>query len=257
MPVSLPPEQRSATHRTPGQTPNPVSSGTGGPPSRRALTPAVVAKRIAETQAARLAAENPQQGTAPPDASDSVFSLSADEIIAIVEEIGDLVTALRDAEPEHNSTSTATSAYASPTTQKHERCGQVSILPRTVGIWFVSGDQHKPMPNGQPAYLRSFPCRSEPGTCPTWRFRAHTIHSVSCSAHASATRRGTRRRSRIDPVPAQHCRGRDLERGPSLTGQPMRQHGQHEPVLRGVSRPGHLPAQHHQLMPQHRDLDVF
>ena len=29
-----------------------------------------------------------------------------------------------------------------------------------------------------------------------------------------------------------------------------------EPVVRGVPRPGNLPSHHHQLMPQHRDLDI-
>ncbi|MFC7279102.1 recombinase family protein [Paractinoplanes rhizophilus] len=62
--------------------------------------PAVVAGWIAETQAARKLAEQGQANAAPPDKTDSISHLSEDDIIAILDDLGDLVTALGDAEPE-------------------------------------------------------------------------------------------------------------------------------------------------------------
>jgi hypothetical protein len=60
----------------------------------------VVAGWIAETQAERRLAE--QRATATPaKITKTGDRLSEDEIVAIVEELGDMVTALRDAEPEH------------------------------------------------------------------------------------------------------------------------------------------------------------
>jgi hypothetical protein len=61
--------------------------------------PAVVAGWIAETQAERRLAEQCDNRTA--NVAETRHRMSADEIIAIVEELGDMVTALRDAEPEH------------------------------------------------------------------------------------------------------------------------------------------------------------
>ncbi|MFE0530435.1 recombinase family protein [Micromonospora parva] len=62
--------------------------------------PAVVAGWIAETQAERQRAEQSHQ--APAKEEPRIPALfSEDQIIAIVEELGDLVDALRDAEPEH------------------------------------------------------------------------------------------------------------------------------------------------------------
>ena len=62
--------------------------------------PTVVAGWIAETQAERRLAE--QRATATPaKVTETGDRLSEDEIVAIVEELGDMVTALRDAEPEH------------------------------------------------------------------------------------------------------------------------------------------------------------
>jgi hypothetical protein len=62
--------------------------------------PAVVAGWIAETQAARRRAEQHHDET-PGNVTDPVHRLSMEEIVAIVEQLGDIVTVLRDAEPEH------------------------------------------------------------------------------------------------------------------------------------------------------------
>jgi site-specific DNA recombinase len=62
--------------------------------------PAVVAGWIAETQAERRLAEQHRRET-PSKVTDPAHRLSTEEIIAIVEELGDVVNALRDAEPEH------------------------------------------------------------------------------------------------------------------------------------------------------------
>ena len=62
--------------------------------------PAVVARWIAETQAERRLAEQHRRET-PGKVNDPVHRLSTEEIFAIVEELGDIVDALRDAEPEH------------------------------------------------------------------------------------------------------------------------------------------------------------
>jgi site-specific DNA recombinase len=61
--------------------------------------PAVVAGWIAEAQAERRLAEQHRRET-PSKVTDPVHRLSTEEIVAIVEELGDIVTALRDAEPE-------------------------------------------------------------------------------------------------------------------------------------------------------------
>jgi len=57
--------------------------------------PAVVANWITETQTERQCAQQPHQ------AADGISQLTEDQIIAIVEELGDMITALRHAEPEH------------------------------------------------------------------------------------------------------------------------------------------------------------
>jgi hypothetical protein len=58
-------------------------------------------------------------------------------------------------------------------------------------------------------------------------------------------------------VPAQQRRRGNQKDRPPVAGQQPRQHRQHQPILRRVPRPGHLPAHHHQLAPQHRDLDIL
>ncbi len=63
--------------------------------------PAVGAGWIAETQAERQRAEQHEQALTTAEVPDSISRITEEEIIAIVEELGDLVTALRDAEPEH------------------------------------------------------------------------------------------------------------------------------------------------------------
>jgi hypothetical protein len=62
--------------------------------------PAVVAAWIAETRAELRLAEQHRRET-PGQVTDAVHRLSTEEIVAIVEELGDIVNALRDAEPEH------------------------------------------------------------------------------------------------------------------------------------------------------------
>jgi hypothetical protein len=60
----------------------------------------VVAAWIAETQAERRLAEQRDRAT-PPKVTKTGDRPGEDEIVAIVEELGDMVTALRVAEPEH------------------------------------------------------------------------------------------------------------------------------------------------------------
>ncbi len=63
--------------------------------------PAVVAGWIAETQAERLRAEQHQPTATTAKTPDKASHLTEEELIAIIDELGDLVTALRDADPEH------------------------------------------------------------------------------------------------------------------------------------------------------------
>jgi hypothetical protein len=63
--------------------------------------PAVVAGWIAETQAERRRSEQRERAVAKARVPDTVGRVTENEIIGILEELGDLVTALRDAEPEH------------------------------------------------------------------------------------------------------------------------------------------------------------
>jgi len=62
--------------------------------------PAVVAGWIAETQAERQLAEQRHQ-PATVEGSDELDRITEEEIVAIVEQLGDMVTTLRAAEPEH------------------------------------------------------------------------------------------------------------------------------------------------------------
>jgi hypothetical protein len=62
--------------------------------------PAVVTAWIAETQAERQRAQQ-RQHTPAEEVSDETVQLTKEQIITIVEELGDLVSALRNAEPEH------------------------------------------------------------------------------------------------------------------------------------------------------------
>jgi hypothetical protein len=56
--------------------------------------------------------------------------------------------------------------------------------------------------------------------------------------------------------PQQRCR-RDEEDLPAFAWQQPRQRSQHHPIDRCITRPGDLPPDHHQLMPQHGDLHVL
>ena len=116
---------------------------------------------IAETQAERRPAEQ-RDRAAPAKVTETRDRLSEDEIVALVEEFGDMVTVLRDAEPEHELDIYRNIGLRLTYDLKHERCWQISILPRTVGHRFVSEDRHRPMPNGQPPWLRlpDRPCPS-------------------------------------------------------------------------------------------------
>jgi site-specific DNA recombinase len=62
--------------------------------------PAVVASWIAQVQAERQRAEQRQRTAAQPTSTSS-RGLNDEQIIAIVDELGDMVTVLHDAEPEH------------------------------------------------------------------------------------------------------------------------------------------------------------
>ena len=63
--------------------------------------PAVVAGWIAETQPERLRAEQHQQTATTAKTPDKASHPTEEELFAIIDELGDLVTALRDADPEH------------------------------------------------------------------------------------------------------------------------------------------------------------
>jgi DNA invertase Pin-like site-specific DNA recombinase len=63
--------------------------------------PAVVAGWIADAQAARSRAEQQRPDPAPAGTTEISSQLSEEEINTIVEELGDIVAVLRDAEPEH------------------------------------------------------------------------------------------------------------------------------------------------------------
>jgi hypothetical protein len=58
-------------------------------------------------------------------------------------------------------------------------------------------------------------------------------------------------------MPAQQRRGRDQKDRPTLPRQQLRQRSQHHPIRRRKARPRDLPAHHHQLMTQYRDLNVL
>lgn len=104
--------------------------------------PAVVAGWIAETQAERQRAEQPEQPTAD-EVANTTGRLTEEEIIANVEELGDMVNAWRDAEPEHKLEVHRSLGRRLTYDPKYKRCGQMSILPRTVRIRFVSeGDSY-------------------------------------------------------------------------------------------------------------------
>jgi hypothetical protein len=62
--------------------------------------PAVVAGWIADTQAERQRAEHRGRPAPVPDA-EAVDALTTEQIIAIVEELGDMIAVLKEAEPEH------------------------------------------------------------------------------------------------------------------------------------------------------------
>jgi len=73
--------------------------------------PAIVAGWIAEPQTQRQHADQYQRTPAGPP-RDAERGLTTEQITAIIDELGDMITALRDADPTTSSTSTATSACA-------------------------------------------------------------------------------------------------------------------------------------------------
>jgi hypothetical protein len=58
-------------------------------------------------------------------------------------------------------------------------------------------------------------------------------------------------------MPAQQHRRRDQKDSAPPPRQEPGQGGEDGPVGGGVARPGHLAAQHHQLVAQHRDLHIL
>jgi hypothetical protein len=79
--------------------------------------------------------------------------LTADEIIAIVDELGDMTSALRDAAREHKLDVYRNLGLRLTYRPETQTVRAEIDLERTVGIWFVSEDRHKPKPN------RVGPCR--------------------------------------------------------------------------------------------------
>jgi site-specific DNA recombinase len=63
--------------------------------------PAVVAQWIAETQTERQRAQARQQAEAASSSAASVNDLTADDVLAMIEELGDMVVVLGEADPEH------------------------------------------------------------------------------------------------------------------------------------------------------------
>ncbi|MGN9913557.1 hypothetical protein ACTMTJ_39080 [Phytohabitans sp. LJ34] len=63
--------------------------------------PAVVAGWIAETQAERQRAKERQPSATTTNIATDIGRLTEEKIVAILDELGDLVTALREAQPEH------------------------------------------------------------------------------------------------------------------------------------------------------------
>lgn len=105
--------------------------------------PAVVAGWIAETQAERQRAEQ-HQHTPIDEMTDSPAPLTEEQVVAIVEELGDLVSALRNAEPEHK-LEVYRSLGLHLTYQPETQTVRADIdLPRTVGIRLVSEGRHLP-----------------------------------------------------------------------------------------------------------------
>jgi len=75
--------------------------------------------------------------------------LSENEIIAILDELGDLVTALGDAEPEQKLDVYRNVGLHLTYDPEHEPCGQVSILPRTLGVCLASDGRHRRKPRAK------------------------------------------------------------------------------------------------------------
>jgi hypothetical protein len=77
--------------------------------------------------------------------ADSAGLLTEEEVVAIVEELGDVITVLRDAEPEHQLDVYRNLGLRLAYIPETRTVRQKSILPRTVGHRFVSVDPHSPM----------------------------------------------------------------------------------------------------------------
>jgi hypothetical protein len=58
-------------------------------------------------------------------------------------------------------------------------------------------------------------------------------------------------------MPAQQSRGRDQKDRPAISRQQLRQSREDHPVRRAIPGPGHLPAQHRELVAQYHDLHVL
>ncbi|MFD4205845.1 hypothetical protein ACFWRG_07620 [Micromonospora tulbaghiae] len=85
--------------------------------------PAVVAGWIAESQAERQRAER-HQHTPVEEKTNAPALHSEEQIMAVVEELGDLVSALQNAEPEHKLEVYAASGCTCRTTQNTNDAGK-------------------------------------------------------------------------------------------------------------------------------------
>ncbi|MEV6491168.1 zinc ribbon domain-containing protein [Actinoplanes sp. NPDC051633] len=100
--------------------------------------PAVVTAWIAETQSDRERAQEHIRTKAQEQDVARTSDLTEDEVVAIVEQLGDMITVLRDAEPEHKLDVYRNLGLLLTYTPGTKRCGRKSILPSTVGHWLVS-----------------------------------------------------------------------------------------------------------------------
>jgi hypothetical protein len=101
--------------------------------------------------------------------------------------------------------------------------------------------------------IRRYPQRRFPGQ------PQHELHHILGQAATVTPSRPRVRpvlKDRV-PMPAQQRRRRDQKDRPTLPRHQLGQDGEDEPVGGGVAGPGYLPAQHHQLVAQHRDLHVL
>jgi len=97
----------------------------------------------------------PSSGPPIPPPRGAVARLTTEQVTAIVDELGDMITALRGADPEDKLDVYRNLGLRLTSTHRHKRVRQKSILQRTVGIQVVSEATHGPTPNPVHGYSGS------------------------------------------------------------------------------------------------------